>query len=151
MQSHRFAFAWLLLAAAACGGGGSSPTEPSPSPGNVSLAGSWAGTVRITSPGSAAATCSLSLSIQSDVEGFFGNWDARCPDGSQGNEIAFAQPAFSNLVILIGASSSSVFSGCSWSSVATQTGRRLQGDWGVADNCQTGPVLRGRLDLTKQN
>lgn len=151
MRTHWFAFLWMLLLTTACGGGGSSPTDPSPPPGNVTLEGSWTGTVVITSPGSVAMTCTLSLSLQTDVQGFFGEWNARCPNGSQGSQITFVQPVLSNLVLVAGLGSPAVFGGCGWSTLARQNGRRLQGDWANADNCQTGPVMSGRLDLTKQN
>jgi len=40
---------------------------------------------------------------------------------------------------------------CSWGSIAVREGNRLRGeDWSTTQNCPTGPLLRGRLELTKR-
>ena len=140
----------LVLVLSACGGGGdSSPTEPPAPP--VALEGKWSGTVAITSPN--ATTCTMSLDLAPDQVGYIGNWDARCPDGTQGNGIAFVTVLIGNQLILSGVAihSTPVFGGCGWVSTPVREGNRLRGeDWTTTQNCPTGPVLRGRMILTKQ-
>jgi len=87
-----------------------------------------------------------------DGPDYIGNWDARCPDGTQGRGIAVVTPAFFDQVLVagLGLQGQQVFGGCGWSTLATRDGNRLRGDWDTAQSCQTGPVLRGRLDLTKR-
>lgn len=140
----------LVLIVSGCGGGGSSPTEPPAPP--VALEGHWSGTVTITSP--TFTTCTMSLDLTLDQGAYLGNWDARCPDGTQGNGIAFVTPLIANQVIVsgLGLRSTSVFGGCGWGSNALREGNRLRGDdWSTPQNCSTGPVLRGRMELAKQS
>ncbi len=137
----------LALVIAGCGGG-SSPSEPTPPPAPVPIEGSWSGSVAITSP--RATTCTLSLELVRDGPDYIGNWEGRCPDGTQGTGIAFVTPAFFNQVIVTGLQGQPVFGGCGWSSLATRETNRLRGDWGTPQNCQTGSALQGRLDLTKR-
>jgi len=94
----------------------------------------------------------MSMDLAMDQGAYFGNWEARCPDGTQGNGIAFVTPTFSNQVAIssLALRSTSVFGGCGWASFASREGSRLRGDFGTPQNCQTGPVLQGRLDLTKR-
>jgi hypothetical protein len=137
----------LALVMSACGGGDSSPTEPPAPP--VPLEGNWSGSVVITSPN--RATCTLSLDLIKDELGYLGNWRAQCPDGTQGNGIAFITPLIGNQVIVSGLRSTSVFGGCSWGSTASREGNRLRAeDWSTTQNCPTGPLLRGRMELTKR-
>ena len=137
----------LLIAACGGSGGGSSPTDPTP-PGPSSLVGSWSGSVTVTSP--APATCTLVLDLSTDGADYIGNWNARCSDGKQGNGLAFANVVFSNQVLVAGLQGQPVFGGCGWASLALREGNRLQGDWSTPQNCQTGPVLQGRMELTKK-
>ena len=139
----------LFLVLAGCGGGGSSPSEPPPPPATpVPLEGSWSGTVTITSP--RATTCTLTLELVRDGQDYFGDWEGRCPDNTQGRGIAVVSPAFFNQVIVAGLQGQPVFGGCGWSSLATRETNRLRGDWSTPQNCQNGPVLQGRLELTKR-
>lgn len=150
MRCIELALASLVLVMSACGGGGgSSPTEPPAPP--VPLAGDWSGSVIITSPSS--ATCSLSLDLVQDGPDYLGNWEARCPDGTQGDGIVVVTPLIANRVLVnaLGLSSTLVFGGCGWGSTAFREGNRLRGeDWSTPQNCQAGPVLPGRLELTKR-
>jgi hypothetical protein len=106
--------------------------------------------VAITSP--STTTCTLSLDLTLDQGAYFGNWEARCPDGTQGNGITFVTPTFSNQVAIsaLALRSTPVFGGCGWASVSTREGSRLRGDFGTPQNCSTGPVLSGRIELTKR-
>ena len=147
MRLIELAVVSLVLVMAACGGGGSSPTEPPAPP--VPLEGDWSGSVTITSPN--PATCSLSLDLVRDGPDYLGNWEARCPDGTQGDGIVFVTSLIANQVVVVALGSSSVFGGCSWGNTAFREGNRLRGeDWGTTQNCPTGPLLRGRLELTKR-
>ena len=150
MRCIELAVMSLVLVMSACGGGGgSSPTEPPAPP--VPLEGDWSGSVTITSPN--PATCSLSLDLVQDGPDYLGNWEARCPDGTQGHGIVVVTSLFGNRVIVnaLALDSTSVFGGCGWASSAFREGNRLRGeDWSTPQNCQTGPVLRGRLELTKR-
>ena len=153
MRLHRSAVAVLLIFVLSCGGGGgSSPTEPPPAPGDpVALQGSWSGNITVTAPADAATTCTVHLTLDFDGQAYFGNWEAQCANGTQGQGItaAFLVPFSSALVS--GLSSPAVFGGCGWGSVARREGNRLRGnDWSTTENCATGPVLRGRIELTKQ-
>jgi len=138
----------LVLIFSACGGGSDSPTEPTSEP--VLLEGAWSGSVTITN--STRATCTLSLDLERDGQDYFGDWSAQCSDGTQGSGIAVASPTFSNQVLVagLGLQAQAVFGGCGWSSLATRNGNRLRGDWGTPQNCQSGPTLQGRMDLTKR-
>jgi hypothetical protein len=143
----------LVLVVSACGGGSgggsSSPTEPPPPPPQtVPLEGRWSGSVTITSPN--PATCTLSLDLVRDGLDYLGNWNAQC-SGTQGNGLVFVTSAFFGQVLVAGLQGQPVFGGCGWASLATRDGNRLRGDWDTPQNCQTGPVLRGRMELTKQN
>lgn len=140
---HRLAALALALVISGCGGG-SSPSEP---PAPVPLEGNWSGSVTITSP--SPATCSLSLDLVRDGPDYFGNWEADC-SGIRGNGIVFATPFVANQYLVAALQGQPVFGGCGWTSLATQEGNRLRGDWDTPQNCQAGPVLRGRLDLTKR-
>ena len=147
MRRIELAVVSLVLVMSACGGGGSSPTEPPAPP--VPLEGDWSGSVTITSPN--PATCSLSLDLVRDGLDYLGNWEARCPDGTQGNGIVVVTSLIANQVVLAALGSTSVFGGCGWASSAFREGNRLRGeDWSTPQNCQTGPRLRGRLELTKR-
>jgi hypothetical protein len=150
MRSRSLAAAALLaLFLSACGGsgGGSSPTDPTPPVGLAPLEGHWSGSVTITAP--TPTTCTLSLDLSKDAEDYIGNWDARCSDGKQGSGLAFANVVIANQVLVAGLLGQPVFGGCGWSSLALRAGNRLQGDWGTPQNCRTGPVLQGRMELTK--
>lgn len=137
----------LALVISACGGGGSSPTEPPEPP--VPLEGAWSGTVTITSPTS--TTCTMSLDLALDQGAYFGNWAAQCPDGTGGNGVVVVTPLLGNQLIVSGLRSTSVFGGCGWGSNAFRESNRLRGDdWSTTQNCPTGPVLRGRMALTKR-
>lgn len=137
----------LVLVISGCGGGGgSSPTEPTSEP--VPLEGAWSGSVTITN--STRATCTLSLDLERDAQDYIGNWEAQCSDGTQGSGLVLVTPAFSNQVLVAGLQGQPVFGGCGWSSLASRSGNRLRGDWGTPQNCQSGPVLQGRMDLTKR-
>jgi len=149
MRLIELAIVSLVLIMSACGGGGSSPTEPPAPP--VPLEGDWSGSVTITSPN--PATCSLSLDLVRDGPDYLGDWEARCPDGTQGDGFVFVTSLIANQVVVVAApvGSTPVFGGCSWTSSALREGNRLRGeDWGTTQNCPTGPVLRGRLELTKR-
>jgi hypothetical protein len=147
MRLIELAVVSLVLVISACGGGGSSPTEPPAPP--VPLEGDWSGSVTITSPN--PATCSLSLDLVRDGLDYLGNWEARCPDGTQGNGTVFVTSLIANQVVVVALGSPSVFGGCGWASSAFREGNRLRGeDWSTTQNCQTGPLLRGRLELTKR-
>jgi len=139
----------LSLVLAGCGGG-SSPSEPPPPATPVPLEGSWSGTVAVTSP--RVTTCTLTLELMRDGPDYIGNWEGRCPDGTQGRGVAVVNPVIFDQVLVAGLSlqGQQVFGGCSWSSLATRETNRLRGDWGTAQNCPTGPVLQGRLELTKR-
>jgi hypothetical protein len=94
----------------------------------------------------------VSLTLERDAADYLGNWEAQCPDGTQGNGIVFVTTLFANQVIVGALRSPSVFGGCGWGSTVIREGNRLRGeDWSTTQNCQTGPVLRGRIVLTKQN
>ena len=141
----------LVVVISACGGdgGGSSPTEPPAPP--VALEGNWSGTVAITSPNS--TTCTMSLDLIRDGVDYLGNWSAQCPDGTQGNGIVLVSPLIANQVIVsgFGLRPTSVFGGCGWASTAIREGNRLRAeDWSTPQNCSTGPLLRGRMELTKR-
>lgn len=127
-------------------GGGSSPSEPR-STAPVGLAGTWSGSVALTSP--SRATCTISLALVQDGPDFVGNWEGRCPD-SGGSGVVIVSPLFGNLVFLVGLQGQPVFGGCGWSSVATQDGNRLRGEFNTPRNCQSGPALQGQLDLTRR-
>lgn len=145
-----FLLTLLSIALSACGGGGgSSPTEPLPPARLVELEGNWSGSVDVTSP--TATTCTLSLQLTRDEGDYFGSWRSRCPDGAEGSGIATAVVTFGPQVLLIGLRATTVFGGCGWSTTAVRTADRIEGDWGNADNCSTGPVMRGRLELRKQS
>jgi hypothetical protein len=150
MRPRGLAAAPLILLLVACGGsgGGSSPTEPKPPTEPVSLEGSWSGSVTINAPN--PATCTLSLTLSRDVSGDIGNWEAQCSDGKQGNGIAFANLVPFNQVLIAGLLGQPVFGGCGWASLALRDGNRIRGDWNTPQNCQTGPVLQGRMELTKK-
>jgi hypothetical protein len=146
MRLSRLAVVLLALLVPACSGDsdGSSPTEPT-SP--VSLEGSWSGSVTITSP--SRSTCTLSLALTRDEQDYFGDWNGQC-DGTQGGGIAVVTTVLGNQVLVVGLQGQPVFGGCGWSSLATRSGNRLRGDWSTPQNCQTGPALRGQMELTKR-
>lgn len=146
MRLKGLAVVALVLVVSACGGGGgSSPTEPTPP---VPLEGDWSGSVTITSPNS--ATCTMALNLVRDGVDYLGNWEAQC-SGAQGSGFVFVTSVFGNQVLLSGFRSQSVFGGCSWVTTAIRDGNRLRGDdWSTTQNCSTGPVLRGRVELTKR-
>lgn len=151
MPAARFCLSLLLLTLLACGGGsdGGSPTEP-PSP-PVALEGTWSGTISITSP-SPTSNCSVTISLDEDPQDpafLLGNWSANC-SGVQGSGVAAANIFPPNSVILFGLGGPQLFNGCGWSSVLERGGSRLNGSWSTPQNCQTGPVRNGRLDLDKQ-
>ena len=152
MRLDRPAVAVLLILVLSCGGGGgSSPTEPPPIPPDpVALQGSWSGNIMVTSPDNAATTCTVQMTLALDQQIYLGNWNAQCANGTQGQGIATAVPGPFNLAILSGLLSPTVFGGCSWGSGASRESNRLRGDWSTADNCATGPFLRGRIELTKR-
>lgn len=139
-------FVPMLLGFLACGGGGHSPSEPSPS--SDALTGTWAGTIVEDSP--PGQTCSVTVVI-GDPPDLVGNWQARCPDGSTGSNLAFAFELPFSQVVIAAVPHQAIFGACGWSSAGTKDGRRISGDWSTSDNCQTGPALRGRMALTKQN
>ena len=153
MRLHRLSLAVLLVSVLACSGdsgGGSSPTEPPPAA-PVALEGSWSGNITVTTPGNAATTCTLQLTLALDQQVYFGNWNAQCANGTQGQGLATAVLGPFNSAIVSGFSSPAVFGGCGWGSVASREGNRLRGaDWSTTENCATGPVLRGRIELTKR-
>ena len=146
MRLSRLAVVLLALLVPACSGdsGGSSPTEP-PTP--VALEGTWSGLVTITSP--SQSTCTLSLVLTRDEQDYLGNWDAQCGT-TQGGGITLVTTVLGNQVLAVGLQGQPAFGGCGWSSLATRSGTRLQGDWSTPQNCQTGPALRGRMELTKR-
>ena len=150
MRSRGLALASVALLVSACGGG-SSPSEPRPTPPPtepVSLVGSWSGPVTITAP--TPATCTLSLTLSVDGVDYFGDWAAQCSDGKQGSGLAFGNSVLANQVLVAGLLGQPVFGGCGWASLAVREGNRLRGDWSTPQNCQTGPVLQGRMELTKK-
>jgi hypothetical protein len=150
MRSRDLAVVPFVLLIAACGGSGgrSSPTEPTPPTELVSLEGSWSGPVTINTP--TPATCTLSLTLARDVSDYSGNWQAQCSDGKQGSGIAFANVLPFNQVLVAGVLGQPVFGGCGWASLALREGNRIRGDWSTPQNCPTGPVLQGRMELTKR-
>jgi hypothetical protein len=149
LKSFRLALAVSSLGIVACGGGsGHSPTEPAPTPTNVPLPGTWAGTVVENNP--PGMTCTVTVEI-GEAPDYLGNWQAQCPDGSMGGNLSVAFPLPFAQILLGSLPSPAVFGGCGWSSTCTKDGRQLSGDWVTDDNCQTGPALQGRMDLTKQN
>lgn len=153
MRLHRPAVAVLLIFVLSCGGGGgSSPTEPPPAPTDpVALEGSWSGNITVTAPDNAATTCTVQMTLQLDQQAYFGNWAAQCANGTQGQGIVFAVLGPFSLAIVSGLQSPAIFGGCGWGSAARREGNRLRGDdWSTTDNCATGPVLRGRIELTKR-
>jgi hypothetical protein len=103
--------------------------------------------VALTSP--SRATCTISLALVQDGPDFLGNWEGRCPD-SEGSGVVIVSPLFGNLVFVVGLQGQPVFGGCGWSSVATQDGNRLRGEFNTPQNCQSGPALQGQLELTKR-
>lgn len=137
----------LVLVVSACSDGGdSSPTEPPAPP--VPLEGNWSGSVTITSPN--PATCTMSLDLVRDGPDYLGNWSADC-SGTQGSGIVFIVSVLGNQVLVSALRSQSVFGGCSWGATAVREGNRLRvDDWSTTQNCPTGPVLRGRMELTKR-
>lgn len=150
MRSIGFAVPFVLLIVA-CGGSGrsSSPTEPTPpSADPVSLEGNWSGSVTISSP--TPVTCTLSMKLSKDVSDYNGDWDAKCSDGKHGTGIAFANLLIFNQVLVAGVLGQPVFGGCGWASGALREGNRIHGDWSTPQGCQTGPVLLGKMELTKQ-
>ncbi len=134
-------------------GGGSSPSEPRPmvpAP-PVPLEGSWSGSVALTN--STRATCTLSFELLGDGLDFFGEWEGRCPDGTQGGGFMVVNTLFANMVLVFAAQTppgQALFGGCAWSSFTTRDGNRLRGDFSTPQNCQSGTVLAGRLEMTKQ-
>lgn len=104
----------------------------------------------VTAPDNAVTTCTVQMTLSLDQQVYFGNWNAQCTNGTQGQGIATAVLGPFNLVILSGFLSPTVFGGCGWGSGASRESNRLRGDWSTADNCATGPVLRGRIELTKR-
>jgi hypothetical protein len=96
----------------------------------------------------------MSLDLVLDQGDYLGNWQAQCPNGTQGSGIVFVTPLIGNQVIVSGVAirSTAVFGGCGWASTPIREGNRLRGeDWSTTQNCSTGPLLRGRLVLTKQS
>lgn len=145
MRLTSLAVVSLVLVVSACGGGSSSPTEPAAP---VPLEGSWTGSVAVTSPN--RTTCTLSLDLSRDEQDYLGDWEAQCPDGTRGTGIAVVTTALGSQVLVAGIQGQPVFGGCGWSSFATRAGNRLRGDWSTPQNCQSGPVLQGRMELTKR-
>ncbi|HXU29863.1 MAG TPA: hypothetical protein VN851_04725 [Thermoanaerobaculia bacterium] len=127
-------------------GGGSSPSEPRQTP-PVSLAGTWSGTVALTTPN--RVNCTISFAVVQDGQDFFGDWEGRCPD-TQGSGVVVVSPLISNLVLVTALQGEPVFGGCGWSSFVTREGNRLRGDFNTPQNCPGGPALAGQLDLTKR-
>ncbi len=151
MRLHRMALLVFLTSVLACGGsGGSSPTEPPPSSNPVALEGSWSGNITVTTPGNAATTCTTRLTLFLDQQVYLGNWEAQCANGTEGRGVANAILGPFDLAIVSGLLGQTVFGGCGWGSTAIREGNRLRGEWSTPENCPTGPVLRGRIELTKQ-
>jgi hypothetical protein len=94
----------------------------------------------------------VSLNLERDGPDYLGNWQAQCPDGTQGNGIVFVTSLIGNQLIVSGVAirSTPVFGGCGWASFSNREGNRLRGDFSTPQNCSTGPVLSGRLELTKR-
>jgi len=112
------------------------------------LTGTWAGTITVdSSPG---LTCSVTVEL-GEAPDYVGNWQTQCSNGSTGGNLVFAFPLPFSQVVLAAVRHSAVFGGCGWSSAGTKDGRLISGDWSTADNCQSGPALRGRMSLAKQN
>ena len=95
-------------------------------------------------------TCTLSLSLSKDAADYIGDWQAQCPGGKKGSGISVANPLFFNQVLVSALLGNPVFGGCGWASLAVRDGNRLRGDWSTPQGCETGPVLQGRMELTKR-